>query len=169
LLDWWKEQNVNKRFVWPGIAAYRIGSTPTFTTGEIASQIRRTRLAPETSGAIFFSFKSLRNDMGGIQNSLRDGVYSRDAIVPEFTWIKSRTPSAPKVVVSRDKNYVRARWTERGDRKAFWFVVYVKDRDGWSSSILPSSERSITLSANRKIEKIVVTSVDRLGNESSGK
>jgi uncharacterized lipoprotein YddW (UPF0748 family) len=64
LLDWWKQQNVRGRHIWPGIAAYRIGSTPTFTAGEIASQIRRTRQAPLTRGAIYFSFKSLRNDMG---------------------------------------------------------------------------------------------------------
>ncbi|HKP70153.1 MAG TPA: family 10 glycosylhydrolase, partial [Pyrinomonadaceae bacterium] len=43
LLKWWEEQNAVKRFVWPGIAAYQIGSTPTFTSGEIASQIERTR------------------------------------------------------------------------------------------------------------------------------
>ncbi|MEP6704221.1 MAG: family 10 glycosylhydrolase [Acidobacteriota bacterium] len=166
LLDWWKQQNTKKRFVWPGVAAYRIGSTSTFTTGEIASQIEHTRLSVETSGALFFSFKSLRNDMGGIQGVLRDEVYQRDAIIPEFTWIKSRTPLAPKMVISRNKDFVRANWTERGKRKAFWFVVYAKGKDGWSSTVLPSSERSISLSADRKIEKIVVTSVDRLGRES---
>jgi uncharacterized lipoprotein YddW (UPF0748 family) len=166
LLDWWKQQNTKGRFVWPGIAAYRIGSTPTFTTGEIASQIQRTRLAPETTGAIYFSFKSLRNDMGGVQKALRDQIYKRDAVVPEFTWIKAAKPAPPKVTISRDTQYVRASWAERGERKAFWFVVYAKDKDGWSSSVLPASERSIALSADRNIEKVVVTSVDRLGNES---
>lgn len=39
LLDWWKGQNVKKRFIWPGLAAYRIGSTPAFTADEIVSQI----------------------------------------------------------------------------------------------------------------------------------
>jgi hypothetical protein len=32
---------------------------------------------------------------------------------------------------------------------------------------LPAAEKSIAISADRKVEKIVVTSVDRLGNESS--
>ena len=167
LLNWWKEQNTKHRFVWPGVAAYRIGSTPTFTTGEIASQIERTREDPLTSGAIYFSFKSLRNDMGGVQQKLRDEVYRRDAVIPEFTWIQARKPSGPKVVVSKDRNFVRAKWTERGTRRAFWFVVYAKDKDGWTFSVLPASERSIALSADRKIEKIIVTSVDRVGKESS--
>ena len=166
LLDWWKEQNTRRRFIWPGVAAYRIGSTPTFTSSEIAGQIERTRREPLTAGAIFFSFKSLRNDMGGIQNELRQNVYPRNAVIPEFTWIKAPRPAGPKVSISRDRVHVRAAWTERGSRKAFWFIVYAKDKDGWSYSILPASERSITLSADRKIEQLVVTSVDRLGKES---
>ena len=58
-------------------------------------------------------------------------------------------------------------WMESGERKAFWFVVYAKDKDGWTWSVLPAAEKSISLTADRKIEKIVVTSVDRLGNESN--
>jgi hypothetical protein len=169
LLEWWKEQNTKRRFIWPGIAAYRIGSTPTFTSGEIASQIERTRQSPETTGAIYFSFKSLRNDMGGIQEKLRGNIYPRDAVIPEFVWIKSARPSAPRVSISRSADFVRASWTVRGTRKAFWFVVYAKDKDGWSYSVLPASERSIALSADRRIERILVTSVDRLGRESSSK
>lgn len=166
LLDWWKGQNTKRRFIWPGVAAYRIGSTATFTGGEIASQIDSTRRSAETRGAIYFSFKSLRNDMGAIQNTMRDRIYPRDAVIPAFAWIRSTKPVSPKVKISRDKQYVRATWTERGRRKAFWFVVYAKDKDGWSHSILPSSTRSIALSAERKVDRIIVTSVDRLGNES---
>jgi len=166
LLDWWKAQNTPRRFVWPGIAAYQIGSTPTFTSGEIANQIERTRQDPLTRGAVYFSFKSLRNDMGGIQETLRGQVYKRDAIIPEFSWIKTDRPKSPKVTISRDAKFVRATWNERGKRKAFWFVVYAKDKDGWSYSILPASERTISLTAERRIETVIVTSVDRLGNES---
>ena len=169
LLDWWKAQNIKGRFIWPGIAAYRIGSTPTFTSGEIADQIERTRLARETSGAIYFSFKSLRNDMGRIQDALRNRIYKHDALIPEFTWIKANRPAAPKLKIIRDDKFVRASWTERGKRKAFWFVVYAKDKDGWGHSVLPASERSISLSADRKIERVVVTSVDRVGRESLSK
>ncbi|PYS99473.1 MAG: hypothetical protein DMF63_11475 [Acidobacteria bacterium] len=169
LLDWWSAQNTKGRFIWPGVAAYRIGSTPTFTSGEIASQIAATRLTSLTSGAIYFSFKSLRNDMGGIQKALSEDVYKHEAIIPEFTWIKSSRPSPPKVSIRSGIDYIRVSWKEVGNRKAFWFVVYAKDKDGWSYSILPASEHKISLSADRRIEKIIVTSVDRLGRESAGK
>jgi uncharacterized lipoprotein YddW (UPF0748 family) len=166
LLDWWKSQNVKNRYIWPGIAAYRIGSTPTFTAGEIADQVSTTRKSPLTLGEVYFSFKSLRNDLGGIQKVLSSEIYQRDAIIPQITWIKVPAPLSPKVEISRYAQYVRAKWIEKGSRKAFWFVVYAKDKDGWSYSVLPASEKSIALSADRKIEKIIVTSVDRLGNES---
>jgi uncharacterized lipoprotein YddW (UPF0748 family) len=167
LLNWWKEQNIKKRFVWPGIAAYRIGSTATFTSGEIAYQIKETRLDPLTTGAIYFSQKSLRNDLGNIQKELRENVYKRNVLIPQFSWIKASAIVSPKVKITHDSQYVRVSWTEQGKRRAFWFVVYAKDKDGWSYSVLPSAERSIALSADRKIEKVVVTAVDRLGNESS--
>ena len=166
LLDWWKSQNTKRRHLWVGIAPYRIGSNENFTAEEIVSQIKLTRNAPQTLGAIHFSFRSLRNDLGGIQKSLREKVYAQDAITPQSTWIKTAKPLAPKVKITRDEKFFRANWTESGKRKAFWFIVYAKDKNGWSYSVLPASAKSISLSADRKIEKIIVTSVDRLGNES---
>jgi uncharacterized lipoprotein YddW (UPF0748 family) len=166
LLDWWNAQNTSGRHIWPGLATYRIGSSRTYTAGEITNEIALTRKSKPSAGAIQFSFKWFRSDLGGIRKALRDNVYQRDAIIPASPWIKTPAPLAPGVKIDRDKQYVRARWTERGNRKAFWFVVYAKDKDGWSCSILPASEKSIALTADRKIEKIVVTSVDRLGNES---
>ncbi|HLL99581.1 MAG TPA: family 10 glycosylhydrolase [Pyrinomonadaceae bacterium] len=168
LLDWWKSENVKNRHIWAGIAPYRIGSNANFTAAEISNQIKLTRNSPATLGAIHFSFKSLRNDLGGIQKTLRENVYARDALIPPTGWIKTRKPLAPKVKITRDEKFVRASWTEQGERKAFWFVVYAKDKNGWSYSILPAAAtKNISLSAGRKIEKIIVTSVDRLGNESS--
>lgn len=165
LLNWWKEQNILRRHLWPGIATYRIGSTPTFTAQEIRRQIELTRSSPETRGAVQFSFKWLARDLGNIRGTLGD-VYKRDAIVPASPWIKVARPQAPKVTVKRDAKYVHAAWTERGRRRAFWFIVYAKDKSGWSYSILPASERSISLSAHRKIDEVVVKSVDRLGQAS---
>ena len=167
LLDWWREQNVRHSYIWPGLAAYRIGSTPTFTADEIASQIEKTRESSETGGAIFFSEKSLRNDMGGVQSVLRDKVYRRDAVIPQFGWINVERITSPRLTIRRTRKFVNVSWRATGGRRAFWFVVYAQDKDGWSYSVVPASERSMSLSADRKIGKIVVTAIDRLGNESS--
>ena len=167
LLDWWKSQNILGRHVWVGIAPYRIGSNENFTAGEIVSQIKLTRLAPQTLGAIHFSFKSLLNDLGGIQSSLRREAYARDALVPTSPWIRARRPLPPRVRVTRGADLVRAAWSERGAPRAFRFVVYVEDASGWSYSILPAAQKSISLSSGRSIRRIAVAAVDRLGNESA--
>jgi uncharacterized lipoprotein YddW (UPF0748 family) len=167
LLDWWDAQNTRKLHVWPGLGTYKIGSTPTYTAGEIVDEIKRTRGPRTSAGAVHFSFKWLRSDLGGIRDALRKNVYQKDAVIPVSPWKDTKRPEAPSVRIERDKNYVRASWTERGAQKAFWFVVYAKDKDGWTYSVLPAAEKGISLTADRKIEKIVVTSVDRLGNESA--
>ncbi|MEO7673273.1 MAG: family 10 glycosylhydrolase, partial [Pyrinomonadaceae bacterium] len=166
LLEWWKSQNTKKRHLWPGIATYRIGRNENWTAGEAVNQIKLTRKADETRGAVHFSYKSLRNDLGGIQNALSEGPYKRTALIPVSPWIKAERPKPPKVMIEKNKQFTNANWTESGNTKAFWFVVYALDKAGWSYSILPSSVRSIALSADRNVERIIVTSVDRLGNES---
>ena len=163
LLDWWKEQNTQRRHIWPGVATYRIGR-PGYDADMIADQIGITRNDPLTLGGIHFSFKSLRNDLGGIQQKLRDSIYRRDAIIPASPWIKVSAVKSPRVRIERGPEHVRASWTP--EKAAFWYVVYAKDKDGWSYSIQPASQQSISLSAHRKLEEVVVRSVDRLGNES---
>ena len=167
LLKHWENVNEKNRHVWAGLGTYKIPSrTENFSAREIVYQISLTRQIQRTAGNVQFSFKSVRSDFDGIQKALRDAPYRQAAIIPASPWIKSQKPLAPTVKITRDSKNVRAAWTENGKRKAFWFVVYVKDKNGWSYSILPASQKSAAFSADRKIEKVIVTSVDRLGNES---
>lgn len=167
LLKHWENINVKKRHVWAGLGTYKIPSkTENFSAAEIVYQISLTRQIQKTAGNVQFSFKSVRSDFDGIQKALRDVPYNREAIIPASPWIKSNKPLAPMLKITRGAKNVRAAWTESGKRKAFWFVIYVKDKNGWSYSILPASQKSAAFSAERKIEKVIVTSVDRLGNES---
>ena len=169
LLEWWQSQNVKNRHLWTGIAPYRIGSNTNYTAAEIINQIETTRRRQPTAGNIKFSFKSVRNDLGNLQKLLKSGVYKTDAIVPASNWIKTQKPGAPKVEIKKESGQLKINWREQGNVKAFWFIVYAKDKNGWSNSILPRSTKSIALSATRQISQIVVTSVDRLGNESSAR
>ena len=166
LLDWWKSQNTKKRHIWPGLATYRIGRNENWPVGELINQLRLTRQAPETRGAIHYSLKPLRNDLGGVQAALLRDSYQTNALIPASPWIKAIKPRPPTVTITRGPGFVNASWREAVGTPAFWFVVYAKDANGWSHSILPASQKSIRLSADRKIQKVIVNSVDRLGNES---
>jgi uncharacterized lipoprotein YddW (UPF0748 family) len=101
LLEWWQNQNVKNRHLWAGTAVYRIGSNADFTAREIVNQIETTRRLQPTAGNIGFSFKSFRNDFGGIPKLLKSSVYQTDAIVPASNWIKSKKPAAPKAEVKK--------------------------------------------------------------------
>ncbi len=167
LLKSWTDKNIKKRHIWAGIGTYKIPSkTENFSAQEIINQIATTRAIQPTGGNIQFSFKSIRSDFDSIQSALREKSYLREAVTPTSPWIRSVKPVSPKVEIKRDEKLVRVKWVEKGQPKAFRFVVYVKDKTGWSYSILTAGEKSIALSADRKIEKIIVRSIDRLGNES---
>lgn len=169
LLEWWQSQNMKNRHIWTGMAAYRIGSNADFTAQEIINQIETTRRLQPTAGSIHFSFKSLRNNLGNVQELLKTGVYKTEAIVPASNWIKAKKPAAPKVQIKKESGSLKINWQEQGKVKSFWFVVYAKDKNGWSYSVLPAATKSIVLSSERQISQIVVTGVDRLGNESPAK
>ncbi|MEQ1765775.1 MAG: family 10 glycosylhydrolase, partial [Pyrinomonadaceae bacterium] len=165
LLKWWNEQNVKARHIWPGLASYRIGRNENWGARELTNQIQGIRGEKSSPGQIYFNFKSLRNDQGGVQNELLKRSYGRRALIPVSPWIKALKLRSPSVgPAKRDAAYYRASW--KPVKGAFWYVVYAKDKEGWSYSILPAGETSITLSADRIIDNLVVHAVDRLGNES---
>lgn len=165
LLKWWNDQNIKSRHIWPGLASYRIGRNENWPAAELTNQIKNIRSSKSTAGELYFNFKSLRNDQGGVQKELLENSYGRKAIIPVSPWIKAPKPASPKVKITRSGELTNATWQPA--RNAFWYLVYAKDKDGWSHSILPPSETSISLSSDRKIEKLVVKSVDRLGNVSN--
>lgn len=166
LFDWWKGRNPKGRHVWPGIASYRIGSTETFTAGEIASQIGLTRKSGETRGSIQFSFKSVRNDMGGIQKKLKEEVFADGAIVPLSEWKPMLPPSAPSVSSRVSDGKILVNWKSDGDR-TFWHVVQILDGSGWKESVHPKNTRNMTLPNSGDVKRIVVRAADRLGNLSA--
>lgn len=81
LLDWWREQNVKKRQVWPGLYTSRIGGEGKWNPDQIERQIVESRRRP-TDGHIHFSMAVFSGDRGGVVGALRQSVYTDDASVP---------------------------------------------------------------------------------------
>ena len=162
LLKWWNEQNVRSRHIWPGLASYRIGRNSDWTAGEITSQIRDIRNEKSSPGQIYFNFRSLRNDQGGLQNELLTQSYERRALIPASPWIKSTKLRSPKVDLSVESHWVVAKWKPVKD--AFWYLVYARAKEGWTVSIQPASQTAATFSISNGIERVIVKAVDRIGN-----
>lgn len=165
LLKSWEKANVKKRHVWAGIGTYKLYEPKeNYSAAEILAQLALTREIQETAGSVQFSFKSLRNDSYAIQAALRDGPYKRAALVPPTPWIKTPKLASPRVSVYENGRYYSIAWPRV--KNAFWYVVYAKDKNGWSYSVVPARDTSMALSSDREIEEVKVIAVDRLGNSS---
>ncbi len=84
LLAWWAGQNTKGRFLWPGLAASRVGAEGKgWPAAEIAEQVRRTRAQPGATGHILFSARALLENRAGIATELRKDVWAEPAQTPE--------------------------------------------------------------------------------------
>ena len=98
LMRWWSSINPS-RPVWPGIASVRINSKedPGRKAAEIGRQITFSReLARQSAGQLFWSWKSLGTNRGGIQQELQR-FYRSIAIPPAMPWSGSPRPARPRV------------------------------------------------------------------------
>lgn len=170
LLDWWISQNIMKRHLWPGNAAYRVSDKPSFPATEIKDQIVATRLRLKSPGNIFFSMKSFLKNLQGIDELLKTEMYDQLALIPKTPWVDNSRPATPKAWVTKSSalGEVELRWSSRGKEPAFWWLVYLKNRDQWKTVVLPQKVNSYRIPEMdlANISVVAVSAVDRLGNES---
>ena len=84
LLAWWAGQNTVGSFLWPGLAASRVGEEGKgWPAGEIVEQIRRTRAQPGVTGHILFSARALLENRAGVATELMKDVWAEPAQTPE--------------------------------------------------------------------------------------
>ncbi len=181
LVAWWANNSFGKHF-YTGNAAYKIGSSSPsawLNPSEMPNQIRLNRNNVVVKGMNFFSSKSITNNLLGIQDSLRNNLFKFPALVPEMKWIDS-IPPLPVTNLSavRNQNGVLLTWQKPADSTAKRFVIYRFDD---SISININDPRNIlvityndttsyldtkAIAANTQSVTYVVTSLDRLQNES---
>lgn len=174
LLGWWQQQNTQQRHLWPGISVGR--DTSRASVNETINQIMISRaMVPRSKGVIHWSISSdVRNP--ALQEALSRGVYQQQALVPVSPWLDSRAPLAPHVSITTGAGPVSVRWTHNNEKDVFLWVVYYKYGNTWSYDILPGQTKHFDLEASKAINDkeqslsaVVVTAVDRTGNESAKK
>ena len=96
LVSWWLA-NCGNRHLYIGQGAYRLGGDDEgWEPAELPEQLRFNRRFRQVNGAIFFSSKSLTNNYGGFQDSLRADLYRLPALVPTMPWKDNIPPQAPR-------------------------------------------------------------------------
>lgn len=184
LLDWWSNNSFG-RHMYVGQGAYRsMENRPGWSDRrQIPDQIRYLRNNPRTQGSVFFSSKSITNNMAGIKDSLRKDFYRFPALQPAMLWLDVVDPNPPYDLSAKAiSKGVQLSWkpgikAEDGD-KAYGYVVY-RFNKGQTIDIhnpayiikitFNSAETYFTdnaVSANNSYI-YVVTAIDRLKNESS--
>lgn len=165
LMRWWSSINP-ERPVWPGIASCRIDSRedPGRPASEIGQQMDYSRrLARQSCGQLFWSWKSLATNRGGVQKELARR-YTGIALPPPMPWSSSSRPATPPVSASDTSAGCRVTWQNDGTARKW--VVQVGSRGRWFTLyVLPGGCKSVTIPAKvaRTLDRIAIRPVSGTG------
>ena len=167
ILSWWEGENRKKRHLWPGLYL-RPGVEIREMATEIVNQIMVTRaMIQPDPGTIQFSMRSLMNPDSVIFKALAQGPFARPALMPAYCWLDKKAPSPPQLVAAVNGDLCTLYWQPRGKEKPFLYALYIKRGERWQTRIFPAQVQSENLSiAEGKISALILTAVDRNGNES---
>ena len=167
LLNWWSEQNVHGRNLWPGNFTSRAGEHGPWPTSELIAQIYTTRGHPDASGNVHFSMRSLMRDPV-LALSLDTAAYREPALVPASPWLWKGRPGAPGVELQAGEQpgAVTLRLQPTGRTPTALWVVRARYAEGWVTDVVPGWSRSHTLRRGAAPpSRVIVSAVDRVGNE----
>ena len=157
LMQWWCAVNP-ARPVWPGIASARINSSedPGRPASEIGHQIDSARrYARQSSGQLFWSWKSIGANRGGVQRELA-ARYRGFAVPPAMPWCGSARPGCPAVQAQDTARGTLISWNPP-DASARKWVIQARRGGQWTAlCILPGTQRRVTLPA------AMISGADRL-------
>ncbi len=109
LADWWNANSYDTP-IYIGHGIYKIGSdNPDWQDPkQLPMQMNINENLPHIKGSIFFSYKHLKRDLLGFQDSLKTGYYKHEALAPEIkSKNQTQSQSLRKLKVSRKK----IKWT----------------------------------------------------------
>jgi hypothetical protein len=170
LLQWWVEQNVKGRHIWPGNYLDKVNGTSTgWPATEILDQIALTRQQRGATGNVYFSMRSFMFPSDGITDKLQAGPYEDRALVPASTWIDSVAPSTPVVRVGRDVTSGSSTVSidPQGTEPVWQWLIQTRYADSWRTDIYPGTQRFFMIpkpAAGKGAEEIAVSAIDRVGN-----
>ncbi len=167
LMKWWSAVNP-RRPVWPGIASVRIKSSedPDRSAAEIGRQIDYSRsLARQSAGQLYWSWKSLGTNRGGVQRELA-ARYTGYAVPPAMPWCGNARPGRPAVQVRQGGRGYTISW-QPVDASARKWVVQARVGGHWRTlCVLPGAQRQVTLPASYvgQADRVAVRPISACGN-----
>jgi uncharacterized lipoprotein YddW (UPF0748 family) len=182
LTDWWAANSFGKH-VYLGLGIYRLTQTKNGwdKPSQMPDQIRYLRQNPNIQGTVCFSSKSLTDNLGGFQDSLRNDFNRQIALTPTMPWLDAIPPAVPlSLKYTKNQKAVVLTWDKpypvRDGETAYGYVIY-----------LSTKSQKINISDSKNILKVLysdalsfedtdvkrgltynytITAIDRLKNES---
>ena len=106
---------------------------------------------------------TLLKNTGGVADALVT-VYAEPALVPASPWLDGQPPSEPDVSLRADRRELRI---EPTGEPARWFVIRKLQSGKWETLIhRADGKKVIRVSFAAAVDKVVVTAINRVGNES---
>ncbi len=104
LLEWWAEQNLKGRHLWPGNYTGKVAFTgaSAWRTDEVLEQIRLTRAQPAATGNVHFSMKVFLDNPDSLNERLKKESYTGQALVPASPWLGRGAPAQPEIALRSD-------------------------------------------------------------------
>lgn len=183
LVDWWSNNTFGKH-LYVGQGAYRAMENRAGWSNrrQIPDQINYLRENKRVQGSVFFSSKSLTDNLAGINDSLRDDFYHYPALQPSMIWLDSIDPNPPAELLARlETKGVILNWkapSEASDGQfAYGYVIYRFeqgeniDTERADRIIKISFDASTTSFRDNAVSAdhtytYIVRAIDRLKNES---
>lgn len=175
LLKWWVSQNTKHRHVWPGIYTSRVDTKEgkPWSAVEIARQIDTVRRTPGAGGVMQFSAVALVEKRVGLLDVLRR-AYATPAIVPASPWLDAASPAAPGVsaMLAPNATALNLSLASASAAKPFRYVFGCEYAPGsWRCVMVSGDAATTSIPATQvggaALRRVVVSAVDRLGNESA--
>ncbi|MBF9251957.1 family 10 glycosylhydrolase [Pontibacter sp. 172403-2] len=188
LVDWWST-NAYGKHLYIGQAVYRAMEDREGWRDkqQLPNQMRYLRHNPSVQGSVFFSSKSLTDNLAGFRDSLQYNFYQYPALPPVMTWLDSVPPPAPQNL--REKKFLffnsnkktRLEWDspkESDSSQVYGYVIYrFADNEPLAlhnpaNIIKISFDHTLTSFTDEGMApghtyRYVVTTIDRLKNEST--
>lgn len=167
LYDWWRDENLTGRHLWPGIATYRINNDTGRDSNDALRQVKISRNnndVKQGSGHIHYSVKSLMENKGNVTDALKNNVYGDFALPPASPWLSDGLlPKARLRVIAETDVSVVLQWDAAGtDDRVRWWLVQTFENGAWKTQqLLPADKTNLAYKGFP--EKFAVTAIGKAG------
>ena len=162
LLDYWARQTHGRRHLWPGLFTSSINDTPkSWTAEDITREITAARAHHDASGQVHFSMIALLQDRRRISTALQNGAYAEAALVPATPWLDATPPPTPRLEWKANRHISIL---PVSGKPAARYAIWLRHDSVWKFSIKLANDTEIEA---HDADVLVVSAVDRLGNESA--